>query len=120
MRVAILAAREGWHTAELCRALTERQCEPSVLSYEGLVGRLGAESGSGLTSGGENLDTAAAVLPRIIPAGSLEQIIFRMDALHRLEDRAIPVMNSPRALERTVDKFWTTALLVQVCVMVKP
>ena len=51
--------------------------------------------------------------PRIIPAGSLEQIIFRVDALHCLEDRGIPVMNSPRALERTVDKFWTTALLEQ-------
>jgi RimK family alpha-L-glutamate ligase len=113
VRVAILAAREGWHTAELCRALAARGYEGRVLPYEGLVGRLGAGAGSGLTSGGEDLDAAAAVLPRIIPAGSLEQIIFRVDALHRLEDRAIPVMNSPRALERTVDKFWTTALLEQ-------
>ena len=113
MRVAILAAREGWHTAELCRALAARGCEGRVLAYEGLVGRLGGGAGSGLTSGGEDLDAAAAVLPRIIPAGSLEQIIFRVDALHRLEDRDIPVMNSPRALERTVDKFWTTALLEQ-------
>jgi RimK family alpha-L-glutamate ligase len=113
VRVAILAAREGWHTAELCRALAARGYEGRVLAYDGLVGRLGAGAGSGLTSGGEDLDAVAAVLPRIIPAGSLEQIIFRVDALHRLEDRAIPVMNSPRALERTVDKFWTTALLEQ-------
>jgi len=113
VRVAILAAREGWHTTELCRALAARGCEPRVLAYEGLVGRMGAGPESGLSSGGEDLDAAAAVLPRIIPAGSLEQIIFRVDALHRLEDRGIPVMNSPRALERTVDKFWTTALLEQ-------
>jgi RimK family alpha-L-glutamate ligase len=113
VRVAILAAREGWHTAELCRALAARGCEASVLAYEGLVGRLGAGAGSGLTSDGEDLDAATAVLPRIIPAGSLEQIIFRVDALHRLEDRGILVMNSPRALERTVDKFWTTSLLEQ-------
>lgn len=113
MRIAILAAREGWHTAELCRALAERGAEGRVVPYEGLVGRLGAGTGSGLTSGGEALDGAAAVLARIIPAGSLEQIIFRVDALHCLEDRGIPVMNSPRALERTVDKFWTTALLEQ-------
>jgi RimK family alpha-L-glutamate ligase len=113
VRVAILAAREGWHTAELCRALAARGYEGRVLAYDGLVGRLGAGVGSGLTSGGEQLDAVAAVLPRIIPAGSLEQIIFRVDALHRLEDRAILVMNSPRALERTVDKFWTTALLEQ-------
>jgi len=113
VRIAILAAREGWHTAELCRALAARGCQPSVRAYEALVGRLGGGPGSGLTNGGENLDTAAAVLPRIIPAGSLEQIIFRVDALHRLEDRGVRVMNSPRALERTVDKFWTTALLEQ-------
>jgi RimK family alpha-L-glutamate ligase len=53
------------------------------------------------------------VLARIIPAGSLEQIVFRVDALHRLEDRGIPVVNSPRAIERTVDKFWTSTLLEQ-------
>jgi RimK family alpha-L-glutamate ligase len=113
VRVAILATREGWHTAELCRALAARGHEGRVHAYEGLVGRLGAGTESSLTTGGENLDAAAAVLPRIIPAGSLEQIIFRVDALHRLEDRDIPVMNSPRALERTVDTFWTTALLEQ-------
>ena len=53
------------------------------------------------------------MLARIIPSGSLEQIIFRVDALHRLEDREVRVMNSPRAIERTVDKFWTSALLEQ-------
>jgi RimK family alpha-L-glutamate ligase len=53
------------------------------------------------------------VLPRIIPSGSLEQIIFRVDALHRLEERGTRVVNSPRAIERTVDKFWTSTLLEQ-------
>jgi len=54
---------------------------------------------------------ADAVLARIIPSGSLEQIIYRVDALHWIEKRGIPVMNSPRAIERSVDKFYTTALL---------
>jgi RimK family alpha-L-glutamate ligase len=51
------------------------------------------------------------VLARIIPAGSLDQVIYRVDALHWIERRGIPVMNSPRAIERSVDKFYTTALL---------
>jgi RimK family alpha-L-glutamate ligase len=59
------------------------------------------------------LGAADVVLARIIPSGSLEQIIFRVDALHRLEDRGVRVVNSPRAIERTVDKFWTSALLEQ-------
>jgi RimK family alpha-L-glutamate ligase len=54
---------------------------------------------------------ADAVLARIIPEGSLEQIIYRVDALHWIEERGIPVMNSARAIERSVDKFYTTALL---------
>ena len=57
------------------------------------------------------LTSCGAVLARFIPAGSLEQIILRVDALHALEERGIPVINSPRAIERTVDKLWTTALL---------
>src|SRR5204862_4514403 len=51
------------------------------------------------------------VLPRMIPTGSLEQIIYRVDALHWIERRGVTVMNSPIAIERTVDKFYTTALL---------
>ena len=110
MRVAILAARPGWHTGELCRGLAERGHEGVVLPYDGLVAALGARAGS-LASAGENLDACGAVLARIIPAGSLEQVVFRVDALHRLEERGTVVINSPRAIERTVDKFWTTALL---------
>jgi len=47
MRVPILAARAGWHTAELCRALAERGHEGRVVAYEGLVARLGGGSGKG-------------------------------------------------------------------------
>ena len=51
------------------------------------------------------------VLARIIPGGSLEQIIFRVDALHRLTERGVRVVNTARAIERSVDKFWTSSLL---------
>ncbi len=81
-----------------------------MLPYEGLVSRFGG-TGPAFTAGGEDLTSCDAVLARIIPAGSLEQIIVRVDALHALEERGIPVINSPRAIERTVDKLWTTALL---------
>jgi len=111
LQVVILAAREGWHTRELIRALEARGHTAAVAPYEGLVASIGPRSG--LRSGAADLDRADAVLARIIPSGSLEQIIYRVDALHRLEDRGVRVMNSPRAIERTVDKFWTSALLEQ-------
>ncbi|MEA2714618.1 MAG: tetrahydromethanopterin:alpha-L-glutamate ligase [Gemmatimonadales bacterium] len=111
MQVVVLAARAGWHTHELERAAAERGHLLTVLPYEGLVARIGPAPG--LRSRNTELDSADVVLARIIPSGSLEQIIFRVDALHRLEDRGIRVINSPRAIERTVDKFWTSTLLEQ-------
>ena len=57
-----------------------------------------------------SLDGCDAVIVRGIPRGSLEQVIFRVDALHTL---AVPCVNSPRALERTIDKFLASALLAR-------
>jgi len=51
------------------------------------------------------------VLARIIPSGSLEQIIYRVDTLHRLEEDGVRLMNTAHAIERTVDKAWTSAIL---------
>ena len=120
MRVPILSARAGWHTDQLCRALAERGHDGVVLPYERLVARLGTSTaGIGVRRGAgpgdlrcadEALD-AGVVLARIIPKGSLEQIVFRLDVLHWLEDRGVRVMNAARAIERTVDKFYTSALL---------
>jgi RimK family alpha-L-glutamate ligase len=111
VEIAVLAARTGWHTQQLERAALARGSRATILPYEGLVARVGTDPK--LLSRSTDLDRADAVLARIIPSGSLEQIVFRVDALHRLEDRGIRVVNSPRAIERTVDKFWTSALLEQ-------
>jgi RimK family alpha-L-glutamate ligase len=142
MQVAILSARTGWHTDELCRALAVRGHSWQVVPYEHLIACLGGRRGhharsghharrpgplgpgneeeqtsaSGTSSGflhsdGVSLLDAGAVLARIIPAGSLEQIIYRVDALHWLEERGVAVLNSPRAIERSVDKFYTDTLL---------
>jgi RimK family alpha-L-glutamate ligase len=120
MKVVILSARTGWHTDELCRALAERRHTSRVLTYEGLVARLGTQPRApeprelnvcGLSSQGAPIFDADAVLARIIPNGSLEQIIYRVNALHWIEQRGVPVVNSPYAIERSVDKFYTTSLL---------
>ncbi len=111
MRVVILSARTGWHTDELTRALTERGHLAAVVPYEGLTARVVGGGAARLTSEQIPLLDADAVLARIIPGGSLEQLIFRVDALHWIENRGVRVVNSPRAIERSVDKFYTTTLL---------
>jgi len=112
MNVIILSSRSGWHTDELLRALAARGHRGTVVAYEEPVARIGGTgSGAWLTSGDADVLEVDAVLARIVPGGSLEQIIFRVDALHWIEARGIPVLNSARAIERSVDKFYTTALL---------
>jgi RimK family alpha-L-glutamate ligase len=59
------------------------------------------------------LDGCDAVIVRGIPRGSLEQVIFRVDVLHALVARGVTVVNGPRALERTIDKFLASALLAR-------
>ena len=110
MKVSILSARTGWHTDELVRALAARDHRAAVVPYEGLVARTGGGQGR-LSSHAEQLLEVDAVLARIIPNGSLEQIIYRVDALHWLQQHRVLVMNTPLAIERSVDKFYTTALL---------
>ena len=52
-----------------------------------------------------------AVIVRTIPAGSLEQVVFRMDVLHAAAARGVRVVNPPRAVETCVDKYLTNVRL---------
>jgi RimK family alpha-L-glutamate ligase len=109
VKVAILGSRSGWHEARLARALRERGVETTVAPITALAA--GVADGTRLAAGGVRLDNCAAVIVRAIPGGSLEQVIFRVDALHRLTRLGVAVVNSPRCIERTVDKYFTSTLL---------
>lgn len=112
MKIAILGSRGGWHEARLGAALAERGVRPLIVPVTALAARLG--SPPRLSAQGERLDDCDAVIVRAIPSGSLEQVIFRVDALHALGRLGVPVINSPRCIERSVDKFFTSALLQEV------
>jgi len=118
MKVAVLSSERGWHTADLLRALAERGHEGRFLRMQSLSARIG--EAPRLTIEGTALDALDAVLLRTIPRGSLEQIIFRIDALHRLERLGVRVINPARVIERTVDKFLTSALLEEAGIPTPP
>src|SRR5690242_16185490 len=105
MRVAILGSTGGWHAERLERALAARGHECSFAPVTRMVARIDA----GLAVRG--LEGCAAVLVRGLPRGSLEQVVFRVDALHALAAHGVRVVNSAHAIERTVDKFLASALL---------
>ena len=60
-----------------------------------------------------SVEECDAVIVRGIPRGSLEQVIFRVDALHALVARGVTCVNGPRAIERSIDKFLASALLAR-------
>jgi tetrahydromethanopterin:alpha-L-glutamate ligase len=53
------------------------------------------------------LDEYDALLVRTMPLGSLEQTIFRMNALHAAQNSGVIVLNAPRCLEIAIDKWLT-------------
>jgi RimK family alpha-L-glutamate ligase len=111
LRVAILGPRSGWHTQRLARALEQRGHEVRVAGLTRVVGRV--DGSVALRETELALEECDVAVVRGIPAGSLEQIVFRVDALHLLEAAGVTVVNPARAIERTVDKFLASALLVR-------
>jgi len=121
-RVGILAASDGWHIAELRRAIGARGCSAVRLDPTRVGAAAGGANGSRTAivaargdataaAGTESLEDFDAVVVRVVPPGSLDQIVFRIDTLHLLAGRGLVVINGPRALERTIDKHWTSRLL---------
>jgi RimK family alpha-L-glutamate ligase len=109
MKVGILSSQRGYHVLALEEALHAKGCEPVFFPWSRLTGSIGGRPA--LHVRGEGVEDCCCVLVRTIPSGSLEQIIFRMDALHRLENLDVRVVNSPASIERTVDKYYTSFLL---------
>jgi len=125
-RAGILAAGDRWHVARLSEALARLGCEPVSIPATRLAGRIGPPGAGGhapradgsrqrtsVGAGDVDLDMLDALLVRFIPEGSLDQIVFRVDALHAIHDAGLPVVNPPRAIERTVDKHWTSQRLAR-------
>lgn len=109
MRLAVLAAADSWYFADLRRAAADRH-ELTAVSFRA-IGSAVAHDGISVAAGGVDLRSFDAILVRTMPPGSLEQVVFRMDALARLEVAGVPVVNPPRAIECAVDKYLTTARL---------
>jgi RimK family alpha-L-glutamate ligase len=109
MKIGILGQEGSWHVTALQSALARRGLDAPSLPTTRFVARLSARPW--LTSNGQHLDALDCLIVRSIPGGSLEQIIFRLDALHRLENAHVRVVNSPSTIERTVDKYYTSTLL---------
>jgi ribosomal protein S6--L-glutamate ligase len=112
MRIALLAGGPGWHVRDLQRAAALLRHEAVAVDFR----RLSA----GVAAACEPLAGCDAVLVRTMPPGSLEQVVFRMDVLHRLQARGVRVLNPPAAVETCVDKYLASARLEAAGLRVPP
>jgi ribosomal protein S6--L-glutamate ligase len=111
--MAIVGSGSGWHSQALAEAARRRGHEPILVAYRQLVGEVAVGHGSDrlAAQGGVDLFGVDRVIVRSVPAGSLEQVILRVDALHRLELAGVKVLNPARAIESSVDKYLASARL---------
>jgi ribosomal protein S6--L-glutamate ligase len=112
MRIAILSAGEGWHVRDLERAASALGHQAHAVDFRRVQ--------SGVATVSESLADFDAVLVRTMPPGSLEQVVFRMDVLHRFSGEGVKVLNPPRAIEVCVDKYLTTVRLAAAGLRVPP
>ncbi len=109
MRIAVLGSATSWYVGDLRRAAgTQHTIVP--VTYRHLAANIGVD-GLTMHSGDEDLRRCDALLVRSMPPGSLEQVIFRMNALAQLAEAGVRVVNSPRSIEVAVDKYLTSAKL---------
>ena len=111
MRVAVLGATESWYLHDLQRAAGERH-QVYAVPFRRLQAHVSSAAPT-VSSPDGALAGADAVLVRTMPAGSLEQVVFRMDALAALAATGLPVINPPKAIEAAVDKYLTTFRLAE-------
>jgi len=127
VRIAVLSNPGSWYLEDLTRAATLRGHDCVGIRFPRISASLATGSPGPPGSVDETvddsengLDGADAVIVRTMPPGSLEQVVFRMDALARLEQLGVTVLNSPRAIECAVDKYLSTARLQSAGLPVPP
>ena len=134
LQVGVLGSPMGWYMNDLRRAAqsmpSNRPTWVESLSFGKLSvwsqgdGHPSARTWTQSAEHGESEKAIAlldcdAVLVRSMPLGSMEQTIFRMNALHAGQASGVKVLNSPRCLEIAIDK-WLTLDMAQRAGLLTP
>jgi ribosomal protein S6--L-glutamate ligase len=109
--LAALVSGTGWHVEDLLRAADRLKIRLHAVPFAKVEARVGIKGAEGVRVGDIDLRQLDGILIRMMPPGSLEQVVFRMDALQRLVSLGVPVSNPPKAVEAAVDKYLSLARL---------
>jgi len=104
-----------WHIQRLLGELRRRGAEAYVFPATKLVSRISAEPKVSVK--GYMIEDYDAVIVRRMPGGTAERVFYRMDAVHMLEEYGVYVINPALSIEKSVNKYYTSALLEKAGIM---
>lgn len=111
LKIGLLTRNENaWCSARIKKALRQRNATPVCFKFSDLVAKISFKPE--VVAKNFNLITElSAVIVRPIGRGSLEECLFRLDVLHRIERLGVPIFNPPSAIEKAVDKYYALTKL---------
>ena len=110
MKIGIIGSdRKEWHIKRLLNELENQGAEAYLLPITKMKATIGTKPR--LSVKGYPIDGYDAVIVRRVPGGTAEQVFYRMDTLHRLDEMGVRVFNPANSIEKAVDKYYTSALL---------
>ncbi len=113
-RLLALGPGDGWHADRLRTAATQLGGTLVYAAYESLAATIDASGRRIATSSAGELTAFDAVLCRTMPAGSLEQVSFRLAVLHAAFAAGVRLVNPPRTLELAIDKYATLSIVASL------
>jgi RimK family alpha-L-glutamate ligase len=96
--------QDGWCSTQLRKAMERQNITPICFDYRAIIGRINYTPEASVKEV-DILQDVEAMITRPIGRGSLEEILFRMDLLHKLERLGLVIINPPLAIERSVNKY---------------
>jgi ribosomal protein S6--L-glutamate ligase/tetrahydromethanopterin:alpha-L-glutamate ligase len=111
LKIGILTrSQDAWCSSKLLASFRKKGVDPVAMSFSDLTATI--KMGSHVSLGQVDLTKdVSAVLVRPIGRGSLDEVIFQMDMLHKLSRSGLPVINHPSAIEKAVDKYYALSIL---------
>lgn len=117
MKIGIVTRNmEAWSSTQVREALTNRGIAYICFTFPKLVARLAFKPYFKVQEVTQQqqvklLEDLDALIIRPIGRGSLEELVFRMDMLYKLERSGFYMINPPEAIEHCVDKYDILAIL---------
>jgi ribosomal protein S6--L-glutamate ligase len=99
-QVTVISGDRGWHIRDLQRAAAELGVQLKWHDFRDVRAEVPSRQPGNAAR--------QRLLVRTLPAGSLEQVVFRLTWLHCWQASGEVVCNTPAALEACVDKFATS------------